>query len=1277
MAIASDKTIRYLDMLEDKFNLIKFKEFIGDLLNLDQDDIQNSREYNAGSEQYKHYIDTVQLYAKYQDNKRRNIGILVIKLQSNKNPANARTLQRNYIAHLLDKFELDATLAAIYSETDDTWRLSFVKQEIDFGEGKFKTKFTPAKRYSYLFGKDEPNHTAKEQLLELLENNERKYSIEEIEEKFSVEKVTKDFFERYKENYLLLKETLESNEEFLSEAKRCDFTSEEFTKKLMGQIVFIYFLQKKGWLGVRLVPQNLTLEQYNTIYKDSDVIQRKILDKYYITFSENKKIKRDLLERFKENEQELEVLSDIFVDSKYDNEWGTGQKRFIRTIFENCKNRNKNFFDDYLEPFFYNGLNHQRKNQYFSVFNCKIPFLNGGLFEPLDNYQWEVARFNIDNQIFSNEEETGILDFFDRYNFTMNEEEPLEKDVAVDPEMLGKIFENLLDVKDRKSKGAFYTPREIVHYMCQESLANYLVNKVDVNYEEIKDFIQYGEMIRDEDLKGATQTVHLVGDSIFKNIVQIDKALENIKIADPAVGSGAFPLGILNEIVKMRDILTSYVLIYNRLGIFDRQYDEEYIIKSRSIYNIKWNTIKNCIYAVDIENSAVDITKLRLWLSIVVDQIEVPKSGPEPLPNLDCKIMQGNSLIDEYDGIKLIDPKFIDDLKDRDNVILNEGGTYKIKNKTISIGTNQIQFGDGQKKAQIDSLIDLKKELYGTNDPNRKKQLLQEIQNVRNELLRLNFVGTSKERELFEVDKSHNKPYFAWMLEYIEVFIENGGFDIVIGNPPYVSNKGIDAKEKENLLNIYDFSDDLYYHFIVLGLNLLKSTGINTMITPDTYFTTLTKENLRKIMLNNIIKQLIFLGHDVFSSAMVSTSISILEKNISNGDNYISVIDLLGEKNWNKKKEYHIKQKEYCNSINKSFFIPNDINIEINEKLSKIQNKLLDQYGKYISTSRDIEKNKDILNKYRENLKDGDYTLIGLVTEGGQGLATANNGKYIAVKEGTKQADRIRETREKKLNEFNSQYKTNYSLPNNEKDIWELFDKIKENYDRDCFGQGYIYKIINDEFIADVNNLTEEEKDKGIYGKASFVPYDKGDKDGNRWYLKTPYYIDWSIENVTFLKKNSGKKGKGMPVVRNPQFYFKTGLCYSDIKTFYLRCRKKDKTIHDVKSMSLFSATDKITDNYLILLINSKLIAQIIYYFVNNTPSFQINDCRSIPIVIPNEKQLKEINQIVNKAIEIQENYFNSIISKEKKDELLENIQKDVDELVLKIYKMEDLNGRY
>ena len=416
----SDKTKKYLEILEQEFNRENFCDFIKDLLNLNSEDIVNGKEQNAGTELYRNYIDKSQLYAKYKDDKKRTIGIIIIKLKNNKNPANARTLQRNFIAHLLNYYELDASITAIYSDTDDTWRLSFVKQELEIEVGKLKTKVSPAKRYSYLFGKDEPNHTAKEQLLELLENNIKKYSVEEIEEKFSVEKVTKDFFEKYKENYLKLKETLEKNDEFISESKRCDFTAEEFTKKLMGQIVFIYFLQKKGWLGVKLVPSKLSINEFDEIYNKQDILGKKILDTYYISYNGGKIVKKELLEKLKENEQELETLSDIFVDTKYDKEWGTGEKRFIRAIFENCKNRNKNFFDDYLEPFFYNGLNHKRKNQYFSVFNCKIPFLNGGLFEPLDNYKWEIAKFNIDNDIFSNKNEDGILDFFDRYNFTKN-----------------------------------------------------------------------------------------------------------------------------------------------------------------------------------------------------------------------------------------------------------------------------------------------------------------------------------------------------------------------------------------------------------------------------------------------------------------------------------------------------------------------------------------------------------------------------------------------------------------------------------------------------------------------------------------------------------------------------------------------------------------------------------------------------------------------------------------------------------------------------------------
>lgn len=210
----------------------------------------------------------------------------------------------------------------------------------------------------------------------------------------------------------------------------------------------------------------------------------------------------------------------------------------------------RNYFDDYLEPLFYNGLNTNRgEDGYFPELHCRIPFLNGGLFEQLDNYEWEHNDFAIPNEMFSNvhtkgRDANGILDIFDRYNFTMSEDEPMEKEVAIDPEMLGKIFENLLEVKDRKSKGAFYTPREIVHYMCQESLTNYLVNETQLPYDDINDFILYGEMMRDEDTvksKRDGKGEMFISPRIFdiksgiNQLKKIDDKLANVRVAEAAV----------------------------------------------------------------------------------------------------------------------------------------------------------------------------------------------------------------------------------------------------------------------------------------------------------------------------------------------------------------------------------------------------------------------------------------------------------------------------------------------------------------------------------------------------------------------------------------------------------------------------------------------------------------------------------------------------------------------------------------------------------------------
>src|SRR5690606_18151606 len=397
-----------------------------------------------------------------------------------------------------------------------------------------------------------------------------------------------------------------------------------FVKKLLGQIVFLYFLQKKGWLGV---PK--------------------------------------------------------------DQKMGEGPKIFLRKKFDEINESGGSYFNDFLRYLFYDALAKEHNDEGIKYYNkrlgCKIPFLNGGLFEA-DYENWDTLDLNIDNLLFSNRNEktkagdkgTGILDVFDRYNFTIREDEPLEKEVAVDPEMLGKVFENLLDVTDRKSKGAFYTPREIVHYMCQESLIHYLDNTVNhytesyqsidsdqaslfggssdkkgnfkievenkgdirVPKEDIQQFIRHGHLVLEHETtvtgkgKETDSYKYKLPESIRNNAEALDKALADIKIRDPAIGSGAFPVGLLHEIGTARQVLGTYL---------NQSASNNQKNHSSDAYSLKRHAIQESIYGVDIDPSAIDIARLRLWLSMIVDEEDYETI--DALPNLDYKIVCGDSLI--------------------------------------------------------------------------------------------------------------------------------------------------------------------------------------------------------------------------------------------------------------------------------------------------------------------------------------------------------------------------------------------------------------------------------------------------------------------------------------------------------------------------------------------------------------------------------------------------------------------------------------------------------
>lgn len=1065
---------------------------------------------------------------------RKKIAIFAVQLKKETYVENSRSTQRSYAKKLIEGGNCDAAIVAFFMEGELKWRLSFVRldyeMKIENGKLKQTENLTPAKRYSFLVGKNEPCHTAIDRFRQFILSQNFNPTLDDLEEAFSVEKVTDEFFNLYCEKFHQLREQLEAIEDFRIEAEQHNFTSAQFAKKLMGQIVFLYFLQKKGWLGVGAWPNTLTEKEYKNAYYARGAKSRELIPIVYRPAGDG---------TYHVSGAGLQSISDadeeVLAQCVKGKPWGTGPHNFMRRLFEISEKRNNNFYNDILEPLFYDALNRNRGEQgYCPALHCRIPFLSGGLFEPIDGYDWEHNKFDIPNEVFSNastkgRDADGILDIFDRYNFTMSEDEPMEREVAIDPEMLGKVFENLLEVNDRKSKGAFYTPREIVHYMCQESLINYLCSTVSgVEETDIRDFILYGDFIKDEDtlktlpVKDSSGKTHMEFDfnkdmklsenilSFKKNVnrlKEIDDALKNVRVADPAVGSGAFPLGMLNEIVRARQNISAY------MAITMKPYDVRMMYQfERSPHTLKYETIRNCIFAADIEPSAVDIAQLRLWLALVIDDEINPNAqtdldghrNPLPLPNLESNILCGNSLIDEFEGVRLI----------KESDLLGSTSTY------------QLDFTSSQFDSIVKQLIEKQDALFRCDDTIKKRKLTDEIKALRNMIImnQLEYASADMKERFYESQKLASKPYVLWQLDFARVFREKGGFDIVIGNPPYVSTKGVSADDKKKYERIFGFSDDTYSMFTFKGLSITAKSGSTNYIIPKTFWTTQTKRNMRDLILDNTIAY-IYDTANPFESAMVDTCIIQVINRPFAPDHTIRFMD--GSKDLFAPVRMTVEQKVYRNTQNSVIFKPTDYNMRIYELYGQKVKELYDAWWDKIKTSKDIEKNKRELEEYRRNLKPGDVALLGCLTEGGQGLATANNGKYIAVRKSTKWAKNIIASRPVKLADAMKTKKIPLSklapytsaddmfARASDAEIASVFDRLKEEYGRDIFGQGYIYRLIDDDELADVTSLTQDEKDNGIdTSKNYYVPYDKGDKDGNRWYLETPFAIAWSRENV-------------------------------------------------------------------------------------------------------------------------------------------------------------------
>ena len=914
----------------------RYLRFIKELLNGER--LQyGSLDYKHPPSSYKGYIEEYRIFGVQQSSDSKRILFVSVKLNKSKSLDRARVMQRNFAADILrgkisNANGANAALIAFYGDEKEDWRLSFVTLDTELvcdEKGVCISEIvSPAKRFSYLVGVHEPCHTCMKRFCPLIEDEKNLLTVDQLLDVFHVETVTKEFFEEYKDCYLYLTESLQEIVDrdiaVKTEFENKNLVVADFSKKLLGQIVFLYFLQKKGWLGV-----------------------------------------------------------------KRDENWGSGPKDFMQQLFQKKIVPYDNFFDDILEPLFYEALARKNDSDYYSRFNVRIPFLNGGLFEA--EYDWVHTNIVIENSVFEK-----IFETFDRYNFTVKEDEPLEREVAVDPEMLGKVFENLLEIKDRKSKGAFYTPRYIVHYMCQQSLIEYLSRHTEIPLEDIELFIRKGDELYAKTLHNMIEAKfdkNFVGegglpDSIASHALELDTLLHDIKIADPAVGSGAFPVGMMNEIVKARTALTPCLDIAGN---------------NRNAYTLKRQTIENSIYGVDLDPSAVDISKLRFWLSLIVDE-ENPKEI-KPLPNLDHKIVAGNSLLESFQGIKLFDPEILSSALDsaaeqiveieREIELLQEEqdsipwGTEQERYQRISAEIQNLKkrkesiLRDDPQKQILQTLSPVKtaqfkksrkglkryrilqNQYFNEQDRFKKAELREEMDNLEWDIIEReaeNSGNSSAVEELKTLKGKKGKPFFLWELYFSEVFTrENPGFDCVIGNPPYVQLQKMDDSIKESYANenysSFIKTGDIYCLFYELGNRLLRTNGTLCFITSNKWMRAGYGEKLRNFFIQNTNPLLLidFSGQSVFDEATVDVNILLFEKS---QNKFKTSACLIKEDCRNNLSEY-IQQKHTVSRFDtsESWVLLSEIMAKIKQKVESVGVPLKDW---------DISINRGILTGYND-----------------------------------------------------------------------------------------------------------------------------------------------------------------------------------------------------------------------------------------------------------------------------------------------------------------------
>lgn len=906
---------------------------------------------------------------------------------------------------------------------------------------------------------------------------------------------------------------------------------------------------------------------------------------------------------------------------------------------------------------------------------CNVPQYNGGLFDHCrypELEKWRIGEKSLSkvlkDLIFSSgptmgrgqqEIDFGTIDYAD-----------------LEVRQLGDIYEGLLggsleirngrvvlneEYKKRQSTGTFYTPDYIVRYLVEETLSP-LISKLEES-ESVQNAIKSGKK-----------------NNSFAN------AVLELNILDPAMGSGHF-------LVRATEWLADRIVEHPTTKFQIESISPGISQEQAEISYWRRRVVEACIYGVDSNPLAVELAKLSLWLTCIASN--------EPLNFLDHHLRAGNSLLgaklDDMVVLPFLKQKpqmrlsFGPDLS---NAVANAIKSIEAIETEATTSLEIVKKKETLwQKEVINKLLPFKTagDLWTATLAGLEidEPLYHKLANYLIAIIRLKpNEKRDFEKELTKIGEHLNRIIqetypFHWELEFPDIFFEkyglkkeNPGFDAVLGNPPYISTQSSSGfAYRKGLEYLFHFVDDLYVHFVFQGFNLLKQGGMFGFIISDTFFTLGTKQRLRELFQNN---RLHMLGQCDPFKATVDAAIFVAEKARSRENDELffiqaryktekskpetELIDIIkvmpefkeGETAFKcDSKEYPVHHSTqgclrlhktsidpYKKALKNAFFEPTDAIVRLYNRFIEPMNQLVDKWWEKIETSKKFAQHKEEILKYHKTLKPGDITLVGLIAEGGQGLITGDNGKFLAFLDTTLDADKINDRIKKLEEEWNKDniIKSNYRILKSEGvSFAEIIDGMKNIYpdERDWYRvlklkRGEIYKTINVNEIADIHSLSKNEKENGIKNKIRcWVPYKKGDPEGHKWLDNQQLFIRWDEQSINLMK--SWSKGRW----QNPQLYFTAGITWTNVANHAsLKARLQPVCIPDQKSLRLTPIHSGISGEAFLSILNSDVFSFFCRKFLNNTSSYNTNDLRMLPIVVPESIQHSKLENLAKSAIE-------------------------------------------